>query len=236
MDKYRELIVVCPVYNESGDSLRALVREWEEALDRELDDWEWVFIDDGSTRDDTRSALEAITRTRPRFCCLRTASHQGHGRACIFGYRSVCPRAHWILQIDSDGQCRPGNFPALWKGKADGFHQFGVRFRREDGRLRSWISLAVRLYLRLATGVWHPDPNCPFRLLYAPGLPPYLDGLPFNLANMALALRLTGVSRFCRIGFASRRTGRSSHKIVKSLASLWELRRLTFPAPEKGSR
>ncbi|HNW44736.1 MAG TPA: glycosyltransferase [Elusimicrobiales bacterium] len=227
MSGHRELIIICPVYNESAASLVALAGEWETVLENETRDWEWFFIDDGSSLEETTAALRRIAACKPRFKLLRTAN-QGHGQACIYGYRTLSARARWLLQIDSDGQCRPQDFRRLWEDKLEGSHQFGIRRRRQDGRLRALLSLCIRFYLRLATGVSHPDPNCPFRLLYAPLLPPYLNGLQFNLANLALALRLRANTKFTDIGFARRRDGRSTHRVLKSIASILELRRLSF--------
>ena len=221
----RELIVVCPVYNESAESLHALAREWEQVLDKHVGDWEWLFIDDGSTAQGTRDALDAIVAARPRFQVSRTPN-QGHGQACLFGYRMTRPMTDWILQIDSDGQCRVEDFPPLWNARRPDFHQFGVRVRRDDGRLRRWISLGVRSYLWAATGVCHPDPNSPFRLLFAPILEGTLDALPYNLANMALSLKIADRSRFTPIGFAQRRQGASTHKFFASLKNILELRGL----------
>jgi glycosyltransferase involved in cell wall biosynthesis len=221
----RELIVVCPVYNEPAASLFALAQEWEAVLDGLVGDWEWRFIDDGSSAEDTLAALRRIAADRPRFTVHRTAN-QGHGQACLLGYRLVRPLARWILQIDSDGQCRVSDFPALWAARRPEFHQFGVRVIRDDGRLRRWISAGIRMYLWAVTGVLHPDSNCPFRILYADRLEGALDDIPYALANMALALKIAGRSRFTRIGFAKRRQGASTHRFLRSLKNLLELRGL----------
>lgn len=221
----RDVIVVCPVYNEPGDCLLALAEEWEKTLDAHASNWEWVFIDDGSNDPGTREALREIAAARPRFKVWRTPN-RGHGQACLFGYKMVRGLTRWILQVDSDGQCRVEDFPALWNARKERFHQFGVRATRDDGAARRWISAGVRLYLWALTGVRHPDANCPFRLLFAPGLDASLEELPYGLANMALSLRLFERSRFSRIGFARRRRGESTHRVLKSLRSLLELRSL----------
>jgi len=222
----KELRVVCPVYNESAPCLRALVAEWEPVLLRHLTDWEWVFIDDGSTRPETTSALEEIARSRPCFRRLRIPN-SGHGGACLHGYRTFCRDSRWLLQVDSDGQCRAEDFPTLWAARAEGWHQFGVRRAREDGWSRRLISQGIRIYLGLVTGGWHPDPNCPFRLLWCRHLEPHLAGMPFALVNIALALRLKDQSRFSPIGFHRRHDHRSSVRVLPALRALAEFAR--FP-------
>ena len=222
MTAQKELRVICPVYNESEECLKALAREWEPVLDQCLSDWEWVFIDDGSTRPDTMRALAALVGGGSKFRCWRIPN-SGHGRACVAGYKQFHGVSRWLLQIDSDRQCRPEDFSLLWKGRREGLHMFGVRRGREDGWSRRLISLAVRLYLWSATGIFHPDPNCPYRLLWTRDLSPCLERLNYSLANIALALRLFQDSRFCGIGFRARPDGQSSHNIRATLRALLEL-------------
>ncbi len=221
-DTRKELRIICPVHNEAAWSLRELVREWTPVLDEHLKDWEWVFIDDGSTAPRTLAALEQITLGDPRFQCRRLIVNRGHGQACVYGYREFHNTTRWLLQIDSDGQCRPKDFRTIWGQRVSGLHHFGVRRGRRDGGSRKIISLGVRLYLWLMSGTYHPDPNCPFRLLWCRKLGPHLSGLSHKLANLALALRLKPDSRFSPVGFLLRRCGQSSHNPARTIKALLE--------------
>ena len=101
IDEQRDLMVVCPVYNDSASALFALAEEWEKALDARGASWEWVFIDDGSTAPGTRQALREIAADRPRFKVWRTPN-QGRDRAALFGREMVRGLTRRVLQVDSD--------------------------------------------------------------------------------------------------------------------------------------
>jgi len=220
---FRELRVVCPVFNESPETLKLLIAEWALRLDSLSIGWEWVFID-SSTRLDSRRALMRLCAQDARMRALRLPGKK-HGAACHYGYRSLFRRSRWILQIDSDGQCPSEDFPLLWLNRKEGRHSFGVRRKRKDGLVRKAVSQGVRRYLRWATGIDHPDPNSPYRLLYCPKLERPLKLPPFELANIALALRLRRDSTFQPVGFRPRRDGRSSQRVADSARALAEFLR-----------
>lgn len=223
----RQLIVVCPVGRGVASSLHSLVARWEAALDENLTDWEWLFIDDGAATPATRRALKEIVTTRPRFKLWRAPS-QWRARAAVFGCRMVQPLTNWILQVDSAGQCRAQDFANLWKARMRGSHQFGIRATRDDGRVRSLVSIGKSLSLWVSTGIWHPDPDCPFRLLYAPKIAGLLEAYPLNPMDASFALRLYDESRFSRIGFS---LGHRDGREPGLLGSLYGMLQRLFSAP-----
>lgn len=187
------LWVVMPVYNEEA-SIGRVFEEWLPALRRigpELGELRILAINDGS-RDGTLELLRAIERENPEVV-VRDQANVGHGASCVAGYReALAAGADWVLQIDSDGQCDPRFFAALWEARRGHPVVFGYRARRDDGWARWAISRAVSVVGLVATGTWVGDANVPYRLMRREVLAGAIEELPadFHLTNVLLALRL----------------------------------------------
>jgi glycosyltransferase involved in cell wall biosynthesis len=176
-----------PAYNEA-ESLPGVLDEWLPVLRSEAGQFTFCALNDGST-DATLEVLERYRADNPE---LRVVDkpNSGHAQTCMLGYREACSAgARWVLQIDSDGQCDPRFFPSLWRQRQAHPVVYGYRRRREDGRLRSWVSRIVSLTTWIGQGVWVADANVPYRLMATSALEPYLDQVPrdFHLANILLS-------------------------------------------------
>lgn len=188
----RELLVVLPVYNEEP-CLDAVLQEWVGALDRSGIDYGVLLLDDGST-DDTPAIIDRWV-SESADGRIRSVRHDnmGHGQTCLEGYRRACwSEAAWVLQIDSDGQCDPAYFSALWERRLGHQVVYGHRTERRDGWTRVLATWLVRGVVRIATGVDCADANVPYRLMSTAGLLPVVDTVPsgFDLANIALAVQI----------------------------------------------
>ena len=109
------LWVVLPVYNEAA-AIERVVEEWVPVLAAADPAFVLLVIDDGSA-DATPEALQRLAARDARLRVVRQ-SNQGHGAACRRGYEIATASssdADWVLQIDSDGQCDPQDFPAFWQ-------------------------------------------------------------------------------------------------------------------------
>lgn len=185
-----ELWVVMPVYNERA-AISTVVREWSAAVGAADPAAVLCVVDDGSS-DGTAEELAGLRRDLPELRVL-WQPNRGHGQACLAGYRAaLAAGARWVLQVDSDGQCDPRHFPAMWRARDAGPAVLGHRIRREDGLARLVISRLLALVVGAATGGWIPDPNTPYRLMRADVLGPAVVGIPpdVHLANVLLAVRL----------------------------------------------
>ena len=74
-----DLSVVSPVYNEAGN-LDALYRETRDVLDAEADEWELIFVDDGST-DGSDDRLRALHEGDDRVAVVTLATNFGQSAA-----------------------------------------------------------------------------------------------------------------------------------------------------------
>ncbi len=234
-----ELLVVMPAYNEEA-AIEPVLREWCDAVCAQQIRAEFLLIDDGST-DHTAERVQALQSELKLPVELLRQENRGHGQTCLRGYRTALERdVPWILQVDSDGQCDPGYFAALWGKRAQADVVYGVRVRRDDGSQRKLASLVLRGTLLAASGVNCPDANTPYRLMRTRSIAPGLQTIPpeFFLANVALAVQLRrqpGVTHdYLPIRFRARRGGTSSVPLrsfgFRALELVKQLRAL--PRPE----
>ena len=105
--------VVLPVYNEEAN-LASVTQEWLEALAALGLRHKILLIDDGSKDRTPEIAADLAARHPGRVAHVRK-TNSGHGRSCRHGYDlAIAMDTAWILQVDSDGQCDPRYFAALW--------------------------------------------------------------------------------------------------------------------------
>jgi dolichol-phosphate mannosyltransferase len=213
------LYVVMPIYNEQ-QSIGGVVGEWKQCLDRVAPDHRILILNDGS-RDDTAAVLAKLAASTPGVEVINKPN-SGHGRTCIRGYQEAIARgARWIFQIDSDGQCDPQYFEAVWAQRHSHSSVFGRRVDRDDGFARKVISWFCRAATHVATGVPVRDPNVPYRLMRADVLAKAIAEFPeeFGLSNILVSVVLQkGLGSqmgFQPIGFRDRTGGEPSVKWMK---------------------
>ena len=124
--------LVVPAYNEE-EVLEAFHREVSEEIDRLLDDFEFVFVDDGS-RDQTASIMRQLAARDPRVRAVILSRNFGHEAAIEAGLRAA--RGDAVIVMDADLQDGPEIIPRLigaWREGADVV--YAVRKGRKEGRL-----------------------------------------------------------------------------------------------------
>src|SRR5262245_29088846 len=130
-----DIWVVMPTYNE-GPGVEVALREWAAAVSAVIPEATFCVVDDGST-DETPAVLARLAGELSALRVLRQPN-AGHGQACLAGYRTALGLgAHWVLQVDSDGQCDPRHFGDLWAVRHDAPAVLGHRRRRDDGLART---------------------------------------------------------------------------------------------------
>lgn len=234
----RELIVVVPVFNEE-QCIESVLDEWTAELDRAGIDYGVLVLDDGST-DGTPDLLETWKGRNPGRCIeIMRHVNRGHGRTCMEAYRIACQRGvPWVLQIDSDGQCDPSYFSALWAARGKFDVVYGRRAVRRDGWKRRLSSALVRLVVRVASGANCVDANVPYRLMSTTMLLPLVESIPaqFDLANIALAVQIRragGRETSVPIVFRARAGGEPSVPLMRFAGKAVELfgQLLLLPRP-----
>lgn len=160
--------VILPVHNEA-DSIEEVVREIYDEL-RERVDVRFVICEDGS-RDGTKDVLRALAAEIPMTLEM-TDGRKGYSQAVLDGLRLVT--TEYFLCLDSDGQCDPKDFWALWDRVGDADVVIGNRVNRQDTWQRRAQSRAFRTVFRRLFKVRLNDPSCPFVL----GRPDVVECLP----------------------------------------------------------
>lgn len=139
-----EVSVVLPVYNERGN-LRPLSRELVDILGGEYDQWEVIFVDDGST-DGSFGVLQELHAEDERVKALRFHGNFGQSAALDAGLDYA--EADVIVTMDSDGQNDPADIPRLVDALDDGYDCVsGWRRERDDPatkRFFSWFASGIR--------------------------------------------------------------------------------------------
>jgi len=124
--------LVVPAYNEE-EVLEAFHREVSEEIDRLPDDFEFVFVDDGS-RDQTAPIMRQLAARDPRVRAVILSRNFGHEAAIEAGLRAA--RGDAVIVMDADLQDGPEIIPRLigaWREGADVV--YAVRKGRKEGRL-----------------------------------------------------------------------------------------------------
>jgi len=153
------LAIVVPVHNEK-DNLARLHAEVSSVM-RELGDcdWEFVFVDDGST-DGSFEILTSLREQDPRINAIRFPRNFGSHVAIAAGIDHAKGDAAVIMAADlQDPPALIKDFVARWR---EGFDVvWGARSGRDDGRLRAWAmnrfyslvrSIAIPSYPKGGTG------------------------------------------------------------------------------------
>lgn len=154
-----QLQVVMPVHNE-GSSIAGTLREWYEELSGKLE-VQFVVSEDGSV-DDTKEVLTGLSAEIPLILDM-TDDRRGYANAVVTAFRTTT--APYVLAVDSDGQCDPGNFWDFWGKREEADVIIGWRVKREDTLLRKIMSGLFKLLHRLLFSLRLHDPSCPYLLI-----------------------------------------------------------------------
>lgn len=157
------LSIAIPVFNEE-QSIGPLVHAVREALHAWREDWELVFIDDGS-QDGTVRAIQAHVAEEARIRVIRLARNYGQSAAMQAGFDHA--RGDIIVTMDGDLQNDPEDIRALVTKLDEGYDLVaGYRVRRQDRLLSRRIpSLLGNAVVRRVTGVQLRDTGCTLKAI-----------------------------------------------------------------------
>jgi len=156
--------VVVPVYNES-DNVRPMCDALREMADPLADlEWEFLFVDDGST-DDTFARLAESSEVDPRIKIVQLSRNFGGAIADSAGLRFASGDA--AVVIAGDLQDHPREIPRFIAKWREGYHAvWGVRASRDDPALDRLFSLMFAgIIRRIALPNYPPSGTGGFCLL-----------------------------------------------------------------------
>ena len=129
-NKRYEVTILLPAYNESG-----VIGETIRAIRALHPDFEILVVDDGSTDNTMREAMEAGANVWPH------PYNMGNGAAIKSGLR--CARGEWVLMMDADGQHKPEDIARLLEHKDRYDMVVGARTRQSETSahrdLANWV-------------------------------------------------------------------------------------------------
>ena len=152
--------VVLPVLNEHG-SLSQLYEEIVDVLDGLGNEYEILFVDDGSTDGSTELCREYVERD-PRVVLVELRRRFGKATALQAGFRAV--RGDYVITMDADLQDDPKEIPRFIQGLEAGYDLMcGWKENRKDPISKRWPSKLFNFVTSRASGLSLQDFNCGFK-------------------------------------------------------------------------
>jgi len=163
-DSARLISFVLPVYNERP-SLEALHRKISQVMDALPDDFELIFVDDGSS-DGSFDLLESLHQQDHRVRVVQFRRNFGKAAAYNAGFEAA--RGEIVITLDTDLQDDPGEIPKFID-KIDEGHDMVIGWKHEGkGPVgKSLPSRFFNLVVRRLTGIKLHDFNCPFKAYHS---------------------------------------------------------------------
>jgi polyisoprenyl-phosphate glycosyltransferase len=138
--------IIIPVYNERENVHAVYEALCRVALSEPTLDWEFLFVEDGST-DDTFSLVAELNRADQRVKVVRLSRNYGFHIAVAAGLQFVSGDAAVILP--GDLQDHPREIPRFLAKWRQGFHVvWGVRATRQDSWMDRFLSALFSALIR----------------------------------------------------------------------------------------
>ncbi len=152
------LSVVIPAYNEE-ENVPILYEKLKKVLDSLGEDYEIIFVDDGST-DGTYQRLKQLAEKDSRLKVIRFKRNYGQTAAMSAGFEHA--KGDVIITLDADLQNDPEDIPILLEKLEEGYHVVsGWRKDRKDPFLsRKLPSMVANWLISKITGVHLHDYGC----------------------------------------------------------------------------
>lgn len=152
------LSVVIPAYNEK-ENVPILYEKLKKVLDSIGEDYEIIFVDDGST-DGTYQRLKQLAEKDSRLKVIRFKRNYGQTAAMSAGFEHA--KGDVIITLDADLQNDPEDIPILLEKLKEGYHVVsGWRKDRKDPFLsRKLPSMVANWLISKITGVHLHDYGC----------------------------------------------------------------------------
>jgi len=210
----RFISIAAPAYNEENN-IKNVVLNWISYLTtlQELDDYEIVICNDGST-DKTKQILESIAFSNNRVKLISSSKNQGAAAALSKAIKNTT--YDWILLLDSDGQFPIHNLNYFLKdfvrAKKEIVGFKGSRKNKKDSFLMRFGSKYSGMLLNIVYNTKYQDFNSAFMLvkasilkkinLEAKGLN-YSTDITGKLAELGIVLKEIEIEQIERQGSVS---------------------------------
>lgn len=232
--------IIVPVFDEA-DNVLPMAREVAAAFAAVPNDWELVFVDDGS-RDATWQNICAAAAASPRVRGVRHLRNAGQSAALWTGIQQTTRPL--LATLDGDLQNDPADLPRLLGELATCDFACGWRQNRQDTFVRRVSSRLARWARSTALNAEFRDTGCALRVFRRTALEGLFgfNGLhrflPILVAGGGFRVRELPVSHRPRVAGVSKygvwnRLGRGLYDLV---AIAWYQRRRFKPVPVETTR
>lgn len=227
--------IIVPVFDEA-DNVLPMAREVTTAFASVPNDWELVFVDDGS-RDATWAQITEAARANPRVRGVRHTRNAGQSAALWTGIQSTTRPL--LATLDGDLQNDPADLPRLLGELETCDFACGWRQNRQDTFVRRVSSRLARWARGAALGAEFRDTGCALRVFKRAALEGVFgfNGLhrflPILVAGGGFRVREIPVNHRARVAGVSKygvwnRLGRGLHDLI---GVAWYQRRRLKPVP-----
>jgi dolichol-phosphate mannosyltransferase len=220
------LSLIIPAYNEQA-TIRQAILEADQALAALVDEYEILIVDDGS-RDDTAAIAARVAQRRDCVRLLRHSRNRGYGAALRTGFEAA--RFDRVAFTDADCQFHLADLVRLLPLTEQAHLAAGYRVRRQDPRLRRFLSWGYNLLVRCLLGTRVSDCDCALKVFRREALRrllPETTGFFVNTEMLARARRLgyaveeAGVRHRPRLGGASKVSLGDVPRTLAALLPFW---------------
>ncbi|MCB1134795.1 MAG: glycosyltransferase family 2 protein [Chlamydiia bacterium] len=237
-----EYSIVVPVKDEV-DNIVPLVTEIEKAMAPYANNWELIYVDDGSS-DGSLGLLQSLAGTHPFLRVLAFDRNYGQSSAFDAGFRHA--RGRFVISLDGDGQNDPSDIPLLISAADKADLVCGQRVQRKDSFSKRWVSKLSNIVRSRLCQDGVKDTGCSLKLYRKEALDriKLFDGmhrfLPALFLNEGLRILTVPVKHRPRergktkYGFFNR----NINAVMDMFAVMWMRRRslhYRFRGPELGS-
>lgn len=156
-----EISFVIPIYNEK-ENVEILIKKLEEAIEDKFTDYEFIFVDDGSTDNFTRKILKEEALKKTYIHPIFFKRNCGQTAALAAGFKAST--GDIVVSMDGDLQTEPKDIFLLipYLKKYDMVN--GMRATREDGFIRKISSVIGNSFRNFLTKDNIKDTGCPLKV------------------------------------------------------------------------
>ncbi len=155
------LSVIIPVFNEE-DNIIPLYKELKEVMLKLSQEFETIFIDDGSN-DNTLPNLLKLLSKEDNLRIIQLTRRFGKSAALTAGFNHI--KGKLVITLDGDGQDFPGNIPLLLSSLTDDHDVIcGWRHERQDTTIKKSLSKIYNILNKIFSRIEIHDNNCMLRV------------------------------------------------------------------------